>query len=143
MGQLGGVELLVGLLRQGLDAASACEPDMLHHPMLCLAMEMLALLAAESGVHRDTVRRAGGIPTLVAMLQAPLCLRYRAVLAVRVFTEREVDRQAILLCGGLPKLVALVNQQPSTAASKGARNHLPMPFQCFLPVAGMIWVTLR
>eukprot|EP00873_Tetraselmis_striata_P001879 jgi/Tetstr1/422143/TSEL_012998.t1 len=122
VGQLGAIELLVGLLRQALDVATTSGPDALRHPVVCLALETLALLTAETGPHKDALRRAGGVPALVAMLDAPLHLHYRAVLAVRIFTEREIDRQAVLLCGGLPKLVALMGEHSKAETRQVAQS---------------------
>lgn len=130
VGQLGAIELLVGLLRQALDVATTSGPDALRHPVVCLALETLALLTAETGPHKDALRRAGGVPALVAMLDAPLHLHYRAVLAVRIFTEREIDRQAVLLCGGLPKLVALMGEH-SKAETRQGKHCPPLYLSCF------------
>ncbi|KAK9826748.1 hypothetical protein WJX81_004887 [Elliptochloris bilobata] len=70
---------------------------------------------------QERLRRAGGVERLVALLggMQGAAAAQRALLAVRLLTDREGDRTAIVAAGGLPPLVALLG---GPAGSEGAEH---------------------
>ncbi len=71
---------------------------------------------------QDIIRINGGIDKLVHLLDAghECEATHRALLAIRVLTEREVDRLAILRANGIPKLVDLIRAGPKCEVTEYA-----------------------
>ena len=69
-----------------------------------------------------TLRGCGGVPALVtAIAQGPGSeSTHRALLALRVLSDRDADREAILLAGGVPCLAALLNVGPDSEVTQCA-----------------------
>ena len=60
---------------------------------------------------QDLIRRFGGIQKLVSLLAsgAETECTHRALLALRILTDKEADRLAILRAGGVSLLVGLLS----------------------------------
>ncbi len=65
---------------------------------------------------QDLMRRGDAAGKLVALLAArpESAAAHRALLALRILTDGEGDRTAILRAGGIPHLVALLRQGPDS-----------------------------
>ncbi|KAK9817315.1 hypothetical protein WJX72_012543 [[Myrmecia] bisecta] len=109
--EAGGIEVLLGLLDGAADSGLAI-----------VAAETLSCLAADDAANRDTIRRFGGIQKLVNLLAAgpEAECTHRALLALRILTDKEADRLAILKAGGIDLLVGLLAAGPDSEVTEYA-----------------------
>lgn len=73
-------------------------------------------------VVQDMIREFGGIQSLVNLLAAgpDAECTHRALLALRILTDKETDRLAILKAGGIAHLVALLAAGPDSEVTEYA-----------------------
>ena len=71
---------------------------------------------------QDMIRELGGIQSLVSLLTAgpEAECTHRALLALRILTDKEADRLAILKAGGIDHLVALLSAGPDSEVTEYA-----------------------
>lgn len=71
---------------------------------------------------QDAIRKAGGIQKLVGLLSAgpDAEATHRALLALRILTDKEADRVTILKAGGIPLLVGLLAAGPDSEVTEYA-----------------------
>ena len=96
---------------------------MLHKNLLALNYDYVALPQAEVGVCvQDKIREYGGIQSLVNLLAAgpEAECTHRALLALRILTDKETDRLAILKAGGIAHLVSLLAAGPDSEVTEYA-----------------------
>ncbi|BDA42755.1 probable vacuolar protein 8 at N-terminal half [Coccomyxa sp. Obi] len=103
--EAGGVEALLAVLDGGY-----------RQPQTIVAAEALSCLAVDDMLSRDLMRQGNAAGKLVTLLAAgpDSEAAHRALLALRILTDREGDRSAILRSGGIPHLVALLRQGPDS-----------------------------
>ena len=79
---------------------------------------------------QDLIRRFGGIQKLVSLLAsgAETECTHRALLALRILTDKEGDRLAILRAGGVSLLVGLLSSGGATTwGAPGLCSLIPPP----------------
>lgn len=66
--------------------------------------------------------RAGAPEKLISLLKGSPSTEaaHRALLALRILSDREADRLAIMKCGGIPVLVQMLSSGPHTEAKEFA-----------------------
>lgn len=109
--EAGGIESLLRLLDAGTDSM-----------LTVVGAETLSCLAADDSENRDLIRRFGGIQKLVSLLAsgAETECTHRALLALRILTDKEADRLAILRAGGVSLLVGLLSSGPDSEVTEYA-----------------------
>ena len=143
--EAGGIERLLRLLDSGVDSMltvvgaetlsrlAADDPAnrvqsltaMAHTNLSSLEVFrcMLTVVGAEISVNlQDMIRELGGIQSLVNLLAAgpEAECTHRALLALRILTDKETDRLAILKAGGIAHLVSLLAAGPDSEVTEYA-----------------------
>lgn len=95
----GGMELLLDLMEGPASEKS-----------LVAATEVIALLVTENDDARSLFRELGGIQVIIQLLQTSLggTVFHRALLVLRILTDKEIDRYMIWKASGLSILVDLL-----------------------------------
>ncbi|KAL3152213.1 hypothetical protein ABBQ32_001299 [Trebouxia sp. C0010 RCD-2024] len=109
--EAGGIERLLRLLDSGGNSM-----------LTVVGAETLSCLAADDPANRDMIRELGGIQSLVNLLAAgpEAECTHRALLALRILTDKETDRLAILKAGGIAHLVSLLAAGPDSEVTEYA-----------------------
>lgn len=109
--EAGGIQQLVELLDSRAET-----------PLTVVAAETLSCLVADDPVNRELLRHYGGIDKLVGLLTfgPDSECTHRALLALRILTDKEPDRLAILKSGGIEPLVQLLNSGPESEITEYA-----------------------
>eukprot|EP00210_Caulerpa_lentillifera_P004799 g4581.t1 len=107
----GGIQELIKLLDSGPEAC-----------LTIVATETIACLVADDPANRELLRHHEGVEKLVQLLFGGPDSEstHRALLAVRILTDKEVDRMAILRAGGIEPLVELLSSGPESEITEYA-----------------------
>mmetsp|Transcript_8800 Transcript_8800/g.21259 ORF Transcript_8800/g.21259 Transcript_8800/m.21259 type:complete len:543 (+) Transcript_8800:490-2118(+) len=110
IGELGTFDYLIAFLNSEI-----------MQPIVGVALEATAFATVGNLANKDILRKSGGIDSIVKLLHAQEPhISYRALLVIRVFTEREVDRQTVRLCGALEKLVEMLRSTKTEIVENAA-----------------------
>lgn len=143
--EAGGIEALLGLLDNGMDnmltvvgaetlsclaaddPANRVQSKQMHRVLLLTVSInafcfLLAQNAKATACLQDMIRDLGGIQSLVNLLAAgpEAECTHRALLALRILTDKETDRLAILKAGGIAHLVSLLAAGPDSEVTEYA-----------------------
>lgn len=90
--------------------------------MACLYTRLMKLPSLTASLLQDMIREFGGIQSLVNLLAAgpEAECTHRALLALRILTDKETDRLAILKAGGIAHLVSLLAAGPDSEVTEYA-----------------------
>ena len=87
-----------------------------------IALYRCCIVEAQLLALQDLIRELGGIQSLVSLLTAgpEAECTHRALLALRILTDKEADRLAILKAGGINHLVSLLSAGPDNEVTEYA-----------------------